>query len=279
MLEYTGLTPVKYFLVFAVYDEKDLKFKKKPAVAKEIRSENSLNDILGKKIRLSFSGEIRCVDCGKVTNKSFNQGSCYSCFMNLASNDMCIMRPETCHYHLGTCRQPEWGLKNCFQKHTVYVSNTSGIKVGITKENPVSNRWVDQGAMFAIELCETPSRKDAGMIENELKKYISDKTAWQKMISSDSQEINLIEKKEELWNRIDPVSLDVKVEKSKSAKITAITYPVKKYPDKKVSYKPDKSKPIEDVLIGIKGQYLLFEKGVINIRSNCGYYAEFEVLN
>ena len=81
--------------------------------------------------------------------------------MNLASNDLCIMRPETCHHHLGTCREPEWGLQNCFKKHTLYLANTSGIKVGITKENPVTKRWVDRDRQESRSPCTTSTKTAA----------------------------------------------------------------------------------------------------------------------
>lgn len=89
-----------------------------------------MNAAIGKQIRLKFDGEIHCVACGRLTKKSFNQGHCYPCFRALASCDMCIMKPETCHFALGTCREPEWALSHCMQPHYVYLANSSGIKVG-----------------------------------------------------------------------------------------------------------------------------------------------------
>lgn len=276
MMKHEGLTPVSYSFVLAEYPAGIKKTQK--AEAKEIVSDFTVNSLLGKRLKLSFTGEIRCVDCGRTTPKSFNQGSCYSCFMNLASNDMCILKPETCHHHLGTCREPEWGLSNCFKKHTLYLANTSGIKVGITKENPVSKRWVDQGAMYAIPVLEFVSRRDSGIVENTLAKYVADKTSWQKLISSDSLEVDLFKKRDELLSKIKLEELVKEYTIIKKAKLTEIKYPILKYPDKKVSYKPDKDKPIDDILIGIKGQYLLFEKGVINLRSYGGYHLEIEVI-
>jgi hypothetical protein len=276
MMKHEGLLPVTYYFVMAEYPSNIKKTQK--AEPKEIKSEFTVNSLLGKKLRLTFTGEIRCVDCGKSTNKSFSQGSCYSCFMNLASNDMCILRPETCHHHLGTCREPEWGLANCFKKHTLYLANTSGVKVGITKENPVSKRWVDQGAMYALPVIEFSSRKDSGTVESALAKYVADKTSWQKMIGGDSEEIDLFKKAEELLAKINIKDLVQDYTILKKQKITEIKYPIEKYPAKKVSYKPDKTKPIEDTLVGVKGQYLLFEKGVINIRSYSGYHVQVEVL-
>ena len=66
----------------------------------------ALNPLIGKRIALEFTGAIRCIACGRVTRKSFNQGYCYPCFKSLAQCGMCILRPELCHYHEGTCREP-----------------------------------------------------------------------------------------------------------------------------------------------------------------------------
>ena len=45
-----------------------------------------------------------------------------------------------------------------------------------------------------------------------------------------------------------------------------IAYPVEAYPAKITSFNLDKNPIAEGTLIGIKGQYLLFDTGVINIR-------------
>ncbi|MCK5355783.1 MAG: DUF2797 domain-containing protein, partial [Methyloprofundus sp.] len=67
-----------------------------------------LNPFIGKPIKLSYTGKINCIHCQRSIKKSFNQGFCYPCFSSLAQCDMCIMKPETCHYEAGTCREPEW---------------------------------------------------------------------------------------------------------------------------------------------------------------------------
>ena len=72
-------------------------------------SEVDLSPYLGRTVALEYSGKIFCIECGKRTKKSFNQGHCFRCLRTLASCDMCIVKPEQCHYHLGTCREPQWG--------------------------------------------------------------------------------------------------------------------------------------------------------------------------
>ena len=118
----------------------------------------TLNDLIGHKVRLNFDGVIRCIHCDRTTKKSFNQGYCYPCFRKLAACDSCIMSPEKCHYHLGTCREPEWGEANCMVEHVVYLANSSGLKVGITRATQVPTRWIDQGAVTAIPMLRVASR-------------------------------------------------------------------------------------------------------------------------
>jgi Protein of unknown function (DUF2797) len=271
MLSHSGLSPVEYSFEAVIYSE----IKKKKASG-EKKISFPANEMIGKKLRLSATGEIRCTDCGDLTKKSFNQGSCFKCFMNLASNDLCIMKPETCHFHLGTCREPEWGKANCFKKHTVYLANSSGLKVGITKENPVTKRWVDQGASQALAMFEVETRLDAGLVEIEFAKYISDKTSWQKLIAGDATKIDLVKEKQKLLETIDKGK--IKSVKDVKPNQIEIQYPINSYPKKKVSIKPEPNKPIEDTLLGIKGQYLLWENGVTNIRSYGGYFMKLEVV-
>ncbi len=106
-----------------------------------------LNDYLGQTLMLDFAGDIHCQACGRKTNKSFNQGYCFPCFNKLAECDACIMSPEKCHFHLDTCRDPAWGERRCMQDHYVYLANSSGLKVGITRGSQVPTRWFDQGAV------------------------------------------------------------------------------------------------------------------------------------
>ena len=110
----------------------------------------ALNPLIGKKLTLNFHDKIACKHCGNKTKKSYSQGFCYPCMAKLAQCDMCIMKPETCHHHLGTCREPEWGEKHCMVDHYVYLSNTSALKVGITRHTQIPTRWIDQGATQAF---------------------------------------------------------------------------------------------------------------------------------
>ncbi|MCD4794443.1 MAG: DUF2797 domain-containing protein [Bacteroidales bacterium] len=232
-----------------------------------------MNGLIGKEFEIVWQEKIECVACGNSTKKSFAQGHCYPCFISVPETAPCILRPELCEAHKGIARDIEWSQKNCLTDHYVYLALTSGLKVGVTRSSQIPARWMDQGAIKAIKLAKTPNRYTAGMIETQLKKYISDRTSWQKMLKNEvDREINLIEKKTEIYELIDP---GYRQYIDTDNTITEINYPVIKYPEKVKSINLDKSIRFKGKLTGIKGQYLIFEDGsVINIRKYGGYIVE-----
>ncbi len=239
-----------------------------------------LNDLIGKQIRLEFLQNIECIHCGRQTKKSFSQGYCYPCFSRLAQCDMCIVSPEKCHYHLGTCREPEWGLANCMKSHIIYLSNTSGVKVGITRESQLPTRWIDQGAVQGLAILRVSRRYYSGLIEIAFKRYLNDKTNWRSMLKHEVQDINLYEVFESYWLKVEPVlsdevRADVEVIADQNA-ILSLDYPSQQYPSKISSFNLDKNPLVEGKLDAIKGQYLIFDSGVINIRKYGGYLVGLE---
>jgi len=241
-----------------------------------------LNLLIGKSIKLTYTGKIACIHCNKVIKKSFNQGYCYPCFISLAQCDMCIMKPETCHYEAGTCREPAWGEEFCFKPHIVYLANSSGIKVGITRQTQIPTRWIDQGAVQALPVFKVQSRYISGLIEIVIAKHVSDKTSWQKMLKSKAEPIDLITKRDELLS-VCKIELNEiiqrfgvqAVEVLSGEPVVDIQFPVDSYPLKVKSFNLDKNSEVSGVLHGIKGQYLLLDTGVINIRKYTGYELEF----
>lgn len=241
----------------------------------------SLNPFLGKKIKLSYSGEIHCIECGRKTSKSYNQGYCYPCFQTLAQCDLCIMKPETCHYFKGTCRQPEWGEAHCMQEHYVYLANSSGIKVGITRGTQVPTRWIDQGASEALPIFRVSNRLLSGKIEVAIKNHVSDRTDWRKMLKGDAEPLDLASKRDELIKLAAKEIQEIEKEFGQSeisrldADQVSIHFPVAQYPEKIKSLNLDKTAEVEGTLQGIKGQYLILDSGVINIRKYGGYLVTF----
>ncbi len=238
----------------------------------------ALTPLLGHRLSLRHSGRIFCVACGKKTSKSFNQGYCYPCFTRLAQCDMCIVKPETCHFAAGTCREPAWGEQFCFQPHVVYLANSSGIKVGITRGSQIPTRWIDQGAIQALPIFEVRSRHISGLIEVILAQHVSDKTSWQQMLKNQVEPLDLKSIRDDLLARCAAELAGLQAEYDRDAirplmdaNVVDIRYPVLEYPQKVKSFNLDKNPQFEGVLQGIKGQYLLLDSGVINIRKFAGY--------
>lgn len=266
----TGLDPVMYQLVFYVDNKKT--------------ADLDLNPFIGKKLTLSFTGKINCISCNRNIKKTFGQGYCYPCYIKLASCDSCILKPHLCHYHKGTCREPKWGEENCFIPHIVYLANTSGVKVGITRETQVPIRWCDQGATQALPIIRVQSRYQSGLIEEEISKHMADKTNWRKMLSRIPGELDLVSIRNEILSDVQKAIQKISgkfefgdIEVLLQEKVVEINYPVTKYPEKIKSHNFDKEPITEGILQGIKGQYLIFDTGVINARKFTGY--EVEVIN
>ncbi len=239
-----------------------------------------MNALIGSHLRLNFSGQINCIHCGRKTKKTFNQGACFPCFRSLAQCDTCIIKPEKCHYDQGTCREPDWGEANCLQDHFVYLANTGAVKVGITRHvsNGVSSRWIDQGATQALPIFRVPSRKVSGLVEIEIAKFISDKTNWRTMLKGGYPDVDLKEfwaqLKEKVSASIDAITNEIGLQSLTPLDLPAldINYPVVHFPEKIKSLNFDKTPDIEGKLLGIKGQYLLFDEDrVLNLRNASGY--------
>ncbi len=240
-----------------------------------------LNPYLGKTLKLQFNGEINCQNCGRKTRKSFSQGYCFPCMKKLARCDMCIMKPETCHFFEGTCREPEWGEQNCFVPHYVYLSNTSGLKVGITRHTQIPTRWIDQGATQATIMFQVATRQQSGLVEMAFKDLIADKTNWRTMLKGEAEPKDLLSEAEALKQQLSQsiAAIAIKFEhdniqavEQKCREVVEINYPILQYPETVSSHNFDKNPLVEGSLMGIKGQYLIFDSGVINIRKFTSYH-------
>ncbi|WP_245838756.1 DUF2797 domain-containing protein [Marininema halotolerans] len=227
-----------------------------------------LNDLVGETIRIEFKGEIHCIHCGRKVKKTYNSGSCYPCFRDLAENDLCIVKPELCHFHQGTCRDEDFGQSHCMQMHIVYLALSSEVKVGITRKTNQFKRWVDQGAVQALPIAEVPSRKLAGELEVELAQHISDKTNWRRMLKNEIAERDLTQVRAELFEQVPEHFHPYLIAEGE---MHAITYPQLSAPEKITAWNLDKHPEISGKLIGIKGQYLIFDTGVFNVRKFAGY--------
>ena len=248
--------PIQYFLVF----ENDFL---------------NMNQLLDKTIKISFV-KYQCLNCG-LDKPIYRQGFCKSCFYEIPQAADWIMRPELSTAHLGKeDRDLEYEKKVQLQPHIVYLANSSNVKVGVTRKTQVPTRWIDQGAHEAIEIVEVPNRYLAGITEVALKEFVSDKTNWRTMLKNDVQDENLADWRERLKNHIPEEAKDYFIENNTE---TNLEFPVSKYPLKPKSLNLGKTPEYTGKLVGIKGQYLIFEdETVFNIRSNEGLVVGIDVV-
>ena len=236
-----------------------------------------INKHIGSTISLKWSGIIHCVKCGNKTNKSFFQGFCYPCFINAPESSECILRPELCQAHEGISRDMEWSKHHCLSNHYVYLSLTSGIKVGVTRHSQIPTRWIDQGAVKAVKIAQTPNRYLAGAIEVKLKNFVSDRTSWQKMLKNNvDKSIDLYQYRETLKENLSDTLKQYILNEEKEQ---ILNYPITQYPEKIKSINFDKVREYEGVLTGIKGQYIYIDNQyVVNMRKYSGYYFQISLL-
>jgi len=239
-------------------------------------SEIALNPLIGSTISLEYTGVIHCVNCGKITTKSYNQGFCFNCFQTAPEADESVIRPELSMAQFGLARDLDWAKEHDLVDHFVYLAVTNDLKVGVTRFHQIPTRWIDQGAVQAIKLAKTPNRHIAGVIENLLKRFVADRTQWQAMLKEDiSSDIHLEQEKKRIGALL-PFELQQYLEPDNS--ITKIVYPGSFILGKIASVSFDKTPVVEGKLVRIKGQYLMFDDGnVLNIRKHAGYSVVFSL--
>jgi hypothetical protein len=144
---------------------------------------------------------------------------------------------------------------------------------------------MDQGAIQALPIFRVATRQQSGLVETVFKQHVADRTNWRAMLKGEVEPLKLAAERdrlvadcsdelEELQQRfglqaIQPIDDQTMVE---------INYPVEQYPVKVTSFNLDKTPVVEGQLKGIKGQYLIFDTGVINMRKYGGYKLALSVL-
>jgi hypothetical protein len=234
----------------------------------------NVNQLINKEISLNFV-TYECLNC-HLEKTIYRQGYCKSCFFGAPNAGDWIMRPELSKAHLDEeDRDLAYEKLVQLQPHIVYLANSGNVKVGVTRKTQVPTRWIDQGAHEAIEIVEVPNRYLAGITEVALKNHVGDKTNWRKMLKNDIEDVNLVEWREKLKEFIPEEAKAYFIENNSE---TSLKFPILKYPEKPKSLNLIKTPSYRGKLMGIKGQYLIFEdETVFNVRSNEGLVVSIEV--
>lgn len=250
-------TPIQYYLVFET-------------------SFINVNQLIGKRIALAFEG-YQCLNC-KKHKKIYRQGFCYDCFYSSPAVGDWIMRPELSTAHLGIAdRDLDYETRVQVQPHVVYLALSSEVKVGVTRKSQIPTRWIDQGAWQAISVVEVPNRYLAGITEVALKNHFTDKTNWRKMLQHDVLERDLAAERLRVYDWL-PDEVKPYFNPSLVEHYT-MDYPVTQRPVKVTGLNLDKTPEYSGTLVGIQGQYLIFDDGtVFNVRGFEGYIVRLSIV-
>lgn len=245
-----------------------------------------LHELVGRKLRLDDLQDKACVACGRARiRKTFGPGYCFPCFRSRPEADLCIVRPERCHFAQGTCRDAAWGQQHCMQSHSIYLSFTSQVKVGLSRSHRLHQRWLDQGALGGVELARVSTRLDAGRIEVYMKQFFKDTTQPRKMLMYVGSCENYAHVAQVLAGE-QLKALDYLHQGGYGSHVVTGGVKWLRYPmvepeqhSKDMKLVNLASQPsLEGVLSGIKGQYLLLDSGYgFSIRKHLGHYISLRV--
>ena len=203
----------------------------------------NLNQIINSKLELNFEG-YQCLNCSSDI-QIYRQGHCKKCFFELPSTADWVMKPELSKAHLNIeDRDLEFEKDVQLKPHILYLAYSSNVKVGVTRKSQIPYRWIDQGAINAIEIAEFPNRFLAGVSEVELKKHYADKTNWREMLKTSQSTVELENEREKAFEKLPVESSEMA--KSNNFSTFKINYPVLKYPVKPKSLNIIKEKSFRE---------------------------------
>ena len=235
----------------------------------------NVNQLLEKEITITLTGN-QCLHCNHP-KKVFRQGFCYDCFYASPMVGDWIMRPELSTAHLGIAdRDLTYETAVQLKPHLVYLSLSCEVKVGVTRLTQMPTRWIDQGAEKAVAIVEVPNRYLAGITEVQLKNRYADKINWRKMLTNEICDTDLLQERALIEEFLpEDVREFFHIDK---ADLYEFNYPVLQYPKKVIGLNLDKTPKFRGMLVGIKGQYLIFADGtVFNVRSAEGKVVTIDV--
>jgi len=126
------------------------------------------------------------------------------------------------------------------------------------------------------------NRLQSGLVERVFGEHVADRTNWRAMLKGEVDSLDLSQVREQLFEQcaegleaLEQTYGLQAIQRLPDAEQVEIEYPVQVYPTKVTSFNFDKTETVEGVLMGIKGQYLMLDTGVINIRKFTAYQVAF----
>ncbi|HBO5435434.1 TPA: DUF2797 domain-containing protein, partial [Pseudomonas aeruginosa] len=122
------------------------------------------------------------------------------------------------------------------------------------------------------------TRQQSGLVEDLLRSQVADRTNWRAMLKGEAEPVDLAAVREQLFDQCADGLRELQqrfglqaIQPVIDLDPLEIAYPVEAYPSKVASLDLEKTPIVEGTLRGIKGQYLILDTGVINIRKYTAY--------
>ena len=133
----------------------------------------------------------------------------------------------------------------------------------------------------ALPIARTHTRQQAGLVEAVLRREVRDTTDWRAMLKGPPPPVDLVAVRDRLFEgcAAELTALTGRfgiqaIQPITAAEMVAIDYPVREYPLKARAWNLDKTSEVAGRLLGIKGQYLILDTGVFNVRKFTAYEVE-----
>ncbi len=245
-----------------------------------------LSALLGRTVAITSLGAVLCAGCGERSMVALGGGYCRRCFLSLPQCDRCFRSPEHCHHHLGTCRDPAWGSRVCMAPHVVYLAETSGLKVGITRPARTRSRWMEQGALQARPWLQARTRRIAGEVEARLRADVSDRTNWRQMLRHRTPDLDLARAVAECEDRHAEGLAALRAEFGADALLPVQDpttwrgrFPLPEHgaPSLHALRLVNAGDRVQGQVLGAKARYLVLDSGVFNAASHDGLLVQLEL--
>lgn len=160
--------------------------------------------------------------------------------------------------------------------HTVYLADSGGLKVGLTRHADGVPRWIEQGARAGIVIARAPTRRVAGELEAAIAEVVPDKSDWRRQVLGHSVVESLGDEARRIGHLVGEEAASRLGAMWEVGDPVTFHYPITRPLRRPVRLKLRNDSPIEGRLIGIVGSFVLFDYGAWNVAEDIGAHITIE---
>ena len=160
--------------------------------------------------------------------------------------------------------------------HVVYLADSGGLKVGLTRHADGIPRWMEQGARAGVVVGRAPTRRSAGELEAAIARSVPDKSDWRRQVLGHAVIESLADEARRVGNLVGDEAARERGATWDIGEPVALRYPMQRPLRRPVRLKLRQDSPITGRLIGIVGSFLLFDYGAWNVAEDIGCHVVIE---